>query len=81
MTERATPEHMGDAPAGPSSLDARNDGGQLGSFSMPTEAGLQLSFSDVVRPIQAANTLPIAYVADTENELPTRPLTAFFMPR
>lgn len=81
MTERATPKHVGNVPAGPSSLDTQNDGGQLGNFSRPAEAGLQLSFSDVVRPIQAANILPNVYVADTENELPTCPLTAFFTPR
>ena len=75
MSERATHEHVGDAPAGPSSHEPRKN------YSRPAEAGLTLIFSDVVQPIQALNRLPIAYVADAENELPTRPLTAFFSPR
>lgn len=71
--------HNGDVSSQPSSLDVRKDGGELANFLRPTEAGPKPSFSDVVRAIQAQNILPIAYVA--ENELPIRPLTAFFTPR
>lgn len=79
MSERAM--HEGDTSPRPSSLVARKDGEELDDFLRPAEAGPKASFSDVVRPIQAQNVLPIAYVADAENELPIRPLTGFFTPR
>ena len=85
---RRTPEpaHVGDASALDASANlspsrAQQDGGELVDFLRPAPAGQDVSFSDVVRPSRATNELPVAYVPDHDNELPSRPLTTFFTPR
>lgn len=85
MSERVSePVHVGDMSALDVSANpsrAQQHGGELENFVQPALAGPNVSFSDVVRPSRANHDLPVAYVPDHDNELPSCPLTAFFTPR
>lgn len=85
MSERVSePVHVGDMSALDVSANpsrAQQHGGELENFVQPALAGPNVSFSDVVRPSRANHELPVAYVPDHDNELPSRPLTTFFTPR
>ena len=81
MSEGTTETHVEDASASASSHVAQQDGGELINFLRPASAGLAARYSEVARPSRPDNVLPVAYVPDQENELPNRPLTAFFTPR
>lgn len=80
MCKRVAQQHVGDASAWPSPHELNQAGGELVNLARPAGAGQKPSFSDVVRPMQATNILPIAHVADVEKELPSCPLTAFLRP-
>ena len=77
MSEGTTATHVGDASASASSHAANQDGGELIDFLRPASAGQTVRYADVARPSRPDNDLPVAYVPDQENELPSRSVTAF----
>lgn len=80
MSEGTTATHVGDVSASASSHAANQDGVELTDFLRPASAGQNVGYADVARPSRPDNDLPVAYVPDQENELPSRPLTALFTP-
>ena len=81
MSEGTTSMHVGNASASTSSHVANQDERELINFLQPASAGQNASFFDVVQPSRSVNDLPVAYMPDQENELPSRLLKAIFYPR